>query len=160
MSSIVSIVFFPVGLVALLFSYLSNDRFEGGDYHEARRYSRYARNWSIGLIAIEAVLLAVFLAWFVFIAVNINHAASEINTSNTAGGALVTVPNLAGQDNVSAFQTLSNVGLQEREADHASSTVAFGNVIAWSPAAGTRVHQGATVTVAISCGSYVAGICQ
>ena len=51
MSIIVSIVFFPVGLVALLFSFLSNDGFEKGNVVDARRYSRYARNCAIGLVA-------------------------------------------------------------------------------------------------------------
>jgi hypothetical protein len=63
-------VFFPVGLVALVFSFLSNDGFEKGNVVDARRYSRYARNCAIGLIALEAMLCALVLVWFVVIAGN------------------------------------------------------------------------------------------
>jgi hypothetical protein len=81
MSIIVSIVFFPVGLVALLFSFLSNDGFEKGNVVDARRYSRYARNCAIGLIALEAALFALVLVWFVLIAHTFIGGDHEINQS-------------------------------------------------------------------------------
>src|ERR1700733_10094170 len=73
LSIIVSIAFFPVGLVALLFSYLSNDRFEGDNVAEAKRYARYARNCSIGLIAVEAVIFALVVVWIVVVSTVVAH---------------------------------------------------------------------------------------
>jgi hypothetical protein len=182
MSIIVSIVFFPVGLVALVFSFLSNDGFEKGNVVDARRYSRYARNCAIGLIALEAAMFALLLVWFVVIAhtfIGNDHginqsipqptsALSPSGAVTTSGGpngsvpssSTVVVPNLSGLNSVTAAQDLGGLGLEWTTSDQANSSVPFGDVITSSPVSGTRVSPESAVKVIVSCGAYVAGICQ
>lgn len=182
MSIIVGIVFFPVGLVALLFSFLSNDGFEKGNVADARRYSRYARNCAIGLIALEAALCALVLVWFAFIAHTfisndhgINQSIPQTTSALSSPGAVTTseapndsvpssstvvVPNLSGLNSVTAAQGLSGLGLEWTTSDQANTSVPFGDVISSSPVSGTRVSPESAVNVFISCGAYVAGICQ
>jgi hypothetical protein len=164
MSIIVSIVFFPVGLVALLFSFLSNDGFEKGHVVDARRYSRLARNCAIGLIALEAVMFALVLVWFVVIAHtfigNDQIVCCPARPATVPSSSTVAVPNLSGVNSVTAAQDLSALGLEWTTSDQASTSVPFGDVISLSPVSGTRVSPESAVNVFISCGAYVAGICQ
>jgi beta-lactam-binding protein with PASTA domain len=71
--------------------------------------------------------------------------STVFNTTHTR------VPQLFGDDSVTAAQVLNNAGLTEESFDR-DNTVTFGNVFATVPPAGAVVKDGSLVTVYISCG--------
>jgi hypothetical protein len=170
LSIVAGLLFFPVGLIALLFSYLSHDRNEKGEVIEAHRFSRYPRNSALTLFVLEGVAVVVVIVLTVAGLLWVHDIQSQLPDSVFQQGTVlpndggrsgsVTVPKLAGLDNVNASAVLSKAGLQPAEQDRASSTIGFGNVVSSSPAAGTKVRSGTTVMVTISCGQYAPGICR
>jgi len=54
-----SIIFFPIGLVSLLFSILCSSAVTKGTYDDSERYSRYAKNAG-------SVLLILGVLWLIF----------------------------------------------------------------------------------------------
>jgi eukaryotic-like serine/threonine-protein kinase len=70
----------------------------------------------------------------------------------SAGPAPVNVPDVTGQDQVSATQTLTSAGFRVRSRNQTSSTVQQGNVITTEPAPGSQEAKGSTVTLVVSSG--------
>lgn len=75
------------------------------------------------------------------------HAYCNIHTTPQGR----TVPNVVGMNSASARSTLSNAGFQATGVDQPSSQPG-GTVISQTPAAGTTLASGSTVTIAISSG--------
>ena len=67
----------------------------------------------------------------------------------SSGPAKVTVPNVTGQNEASASAELSNVGLKA-DVTEEDSDRSPGTVLRQSPAQGTRVDKGATVTIVVA----------
>jgi beta-lactam-binding protein with PASTA domain/beta-glucanase (GH16 family) len=65
----------------------------------------------------------------------------------------VTVPNVVGQTQSAATSTLAADGLTSSVTQQCSATVASGNVISQSPAAGASVNSGSSVSLVVSTGS-------
>jgi eukaryotic-like serine/threonine-protein kinase len=78
---------------------------------------------------------------------------STVTLTVSAGKAKTTVPNVVGQDENAAFDAISKAKLTPRRTTEASSTVEAGKVIRTSPAGGTQVDEGSTVTVVVSSGA-------
>ncbi|HEY7134034.1 MAG TPA: Stk1 family PASTA domain-containing Ser/Thr kinase [Acidimicrobiia bacterium] len=76
----------------------------------------------------------------------------------SAGPAPVNVPDVTGQDQVSATQTLNNAGFSVRSRNQASTTVPSGNVITTQPAPGSQEAKGSTVTLIVSSGPQTATV--
>jgi beta-lactam-binding protein with PASTA domain/tRNA A-37 threonylcarbamoyl transferase component Bud32 len=74
------------------------------------------------------------------------------------GPAPVNVPNVEGEDQVDATQTLNSAGFRVLKETQPSSTVAAGSVISTSPAAGTPAPRGSTVTINVSSGPETATV--
>jgi serine/threonine-protein kinase len=70
----------------------------------------------------------------------------------SSGKETVTVPEVAGQSEASAANLLGQRGFQVQSGQDFSSTVPAGAVIRTSPAAGTTVEPGSTVTIVVSAG--------
>jgi serine/threonine-protein kinase len=77
---------------------------------------------------------------------------STVTLTVAGGKTKVTVPNVVGQDQDTAIDTIGKAGLIPRRVTEASSTVAAGDVIRTSPPGGTQVDKGSTVTVVVSSG--------
>jgi beta-lactam-binding protein with PASTA domain/tRNA A-37 threonylcarbamoyl transferase component Bud32 len=76
----------------------------------------------------------------------------------SAGPAPVNVPSVAGMDQVEATQTLNGAGFRVMKESEPSSAVPSGDVIGTSPAAGTPVPRGGTVTIIVSTGPEAANV--
>ncbi len=76
----------------------------------------------------------------------------------SSGAAPVTVPDVAGADQVTATQTLADAGLRVAKATRPSDTVPSGDVITTDPAPGTPVRPGDTVTIVVSSGPGMARV--
>lgn len=91
-------------------------------------------------------------------------AGSEVEQGATvrvvvsSGAAPVTVPDVAGADQVTATQTLADAGLRVTKTTRASDTMPAGNVITTDPAPGTPVRPGDTVTIVVSTGPGMARV--
>jgi serine/threonine-protein kinase len=70
----------------------------------------------------------------------------------SSGPAPVSVPDVVGQDQVAAAQTLGSAGFKVERSTQASSSVAAGVVISQDPAAGTGARRGDTVRIVVSSG--------
>lgn len=70
----------------------------------------------------------------------------------SASSSLVTVPNIVGQNQVSAISALSALGLTANVSTAPSSAVPSGNVISQNPANGAKVTSGSAVDVVVSSG--------
>ncbi len=79
-------------------------------------------------------------------------------TLTVASAQQVTVPALAGQDQVSASNTLSALGLQAQIVPTMSNSVAAGKVISTNPAAGTMVAKGSAVQLLVSTGPQTVSV--
>jgi serine/threonine-protein kinase len=77
---------------------------------------------------------------------------SNVKVYVSAGPAPVNVPNVTGQDQVEATQTLNTAGLKVSKTTQPSSTVPAGSVISTNPAAGTQAPRGSTLTMVVSSG--------
>jgi serine/threonine-protein kinase len=77
---------------------------------------------------------------------------SEVIIVVSAGPASVTVPNVVGQDQVAATQTLASQSFRVQKTTQPSSTVPVGTVISTNPAPGTEVRKGDSVTIVVSTG--------
>jgi serine/threonine-protein kinase len=78
---------------------------------------------------------------------------STVTLTVSAGKAKVAVPNVVGQDENDAIAAISNARLTPRRTAESSASVEAGKVIRTSPAAGTQVDEGSTVTVVVSTGA-------
>lgn len=65
----------------------------------------------------------------------------------------VSVPNVVGYAEANAVSSLTDAGLKYNRAYENSATVASGNVISQSPAAGTSAKEGSTVVIVVSSGN-------
>ncbi len=74
----------------------------------------------------------------------------------SSGAAPVTVPDVAGADQVTATQTLADAGLRVDKTTRPSDTVPAGDVITTDPAPGTPVRRGDRVTIVVSSGPGMA----
>jgi len=77
---------------------------------------------------------------------------SAVNLVISAGPCLVIVPNVVGQAQAAAQAALASANLTSSVTLECSDTVAAGNVISQSPAAGTSVPEGSTVSLTVSSG--------
>lgn len=77
---------------------------------------------------------------------------SVVQVFVSAGPAPVNVPNVAGQDQVDAAQTLTDAGFKFAKASQPSGSVPAGTVISTSPASGTAAPRGSVVTMNVSTG--------
>jgi serine/threonine-protein kinase len=77
---------------------------------------------------------------------------SDVEVFVSIGPAPVEVPNVQGQDQVDATQTLSQAGFKVTKTTESSSSVPSGSVIGTNPPAGTPQPRGATVTIIVSSG--------
>ena len=73
-------------------------------------------------------------------------------TLTVAKAPQVTVPALAGQDQLTASNTLQSLGLQAQIVPQMSATVPAGKVINTNPAAGTMLDKGSPVQLLVSTG--------
>jgi beta-lactam-binding protein with PASTA domain/tRNA A-37 threonylcarbamoyl transferase component Bud32 len=79
-------------------------------------------------------------------------------TLSVAAAQQVTVPALAGQDQVTASNTLQSLGLTAQITPQMSNTVAAGKVISTTPAAGTMVAKGSAVQLLVSTGPQTVSV--
>jgi serine/threonine-protein kinase len=70
----------------------------------------------------------------------------------SSGPALVTIPDVEGQNAATASNTLGQLKLQVQTRQESSASVPIGNVISTNPPAGTEVREGSTVTLVVSTG--------
>jgi serine/threonine-protein kinase len=78
---------------------------------------------------------------------------STVTLTVSSGKPKVAVPSVVGMDENDAIAAISRAGLVARRTTEASDSVAEGSVIRSSPAAGTQVEQGSTVTIVVSSGA-------
>jgi beta-lactam-binding protein with PASTA domain len=89
---------------------------------------------------------------------SVNLVVSTGSPSGGGGGAQVAVPNVDGQTKAAATTAITGAGLVVGTvAQQSSSTVASGDVISESPAAGTNVASGSMVDLVVSSGSSTGG---
>jgi serine/threonine-protein kinase len=77
---------------------------------------------------------------------------SDVEVIVSSGPAPVEVPNVEGQDQVDATQTLSQAGFRVSKSNEASDSVPSGSVIGTNPPAGTPAQRGSVVTIIVSSG--------
>jgi len=77
---------------------------------------------------------------------------SQVTIVVSTGQPAVTMPNVVGQDQVAATQTLVGAGLSVQKRTTASSTVPSGDVVSTDPTAGATAHRGDQVTIVVSSG--------
>ncbi|MBW7885117.1 MAG: PASTA domain-containing protein [Caldilineaceae bacterium] len=77
---------------------------------------------------------------------------STVEIVVSAGPEMVTVPNVVNQTQAQAAAALQQAGLAATASQQSSTSVAQGNVISSSPAAGARVEKGSTVQIVVSSG--------
>jgi beta-lactam-binding protein with PASTA domain/tRNA A-37 threonylcarbamoyl transferase component Bud32 len=77
---------------------------------------------------------------------------STVTLVVSAGPSPVTVPNVAGDDQVTATQMLTSAGFKVQRINQASTTVQSGQVIGTDPAGGTPAQRGSTVRLFVSTG--------
>jgi len=65
LSIVVAVLFFPIGLLAVLFSYLCDDANKKGQLADAARYSHYAKMTAFILIGVIGAFIAIWLVIFV-----------------------------------------------------------------------------------------------
>ena len=90
--------------------------------------------------------------------VRVDKGTTTVAVYVSAGPAPVNVPNVEGQDQVEATQTLNSAGFRVRKETQPSSTVAAGDVISTTPAAGNPAPRGSTVTINVSTGPETATV--
>jgi eukaryotic-like serine/threonine-protein kinase len=83
---------------------------------------------------------------------------STVHLTVSDGPQQVAVPLLVGLTSQSAKGRLDNAGLKSHERTEASDTVEKGRVISASPAEGTQVNKGSTVTLVVSTGPQLAAL--
>ncbi len=83
---------------------------------------------------------------------------STVTLLVSAGPAPVTVPNVAGDDQVTATQTLTSAGFKVQRMTEASATVPPGQVIRTDPAGNTQAARGTTVKLFVSTGPQTATV--
>jgi serine/threonine-protein kinase len=77
---------------------------------------------------------------------------SNVTLVVSSGKGNVKIPDETGKDPTAAAADLGNLGLQVKSTQEASSTIPQGQVTKTSPAAGSSVSRGSTVTIYISTG--------
>jgi serine/threonine-protein kinase len=77
---------------------------------------------------------------------------SPVTLFVSTGKGMVAVPDVAGLDPIDASNQLGAKGLNARQVNEASDTVAEGKVIRTDPPAGTQVAKGSTVQLVVSSG--------
>lgn len=77
---------------------------------------------------------------------------SSIEVVVSTGKDQKTVPDVSGKDSADAANELGQAGFKTRTSREPSATVESGKVIRTDPAAGTRVEEGATITMIVSSG--------
>jgi serine/threonine-protein kinase len=77
---------------------------------------------------------------------------SDVEVFVSGGPAPVEVPNVEGQDQVDATQTLSQAGFRVSKSNEASDSVPSGSVIGTEPGPGTPAPRGSVVTIIVSTG--------
>jgi eukaryotic-like serine/threonine-protein kinase len=90
--------------------------------------------------------------------VRVDKGTTTVAVYVSAGPAPVNVPNVEGQDQVEATQTLNSAGFRVLKETQPSSTVSAGDVISTTPAAGNPAPRGSTVTINVSTGPETATI--
>ena len=81
------------------------------------------------------------------------HKGDAVNLTVSAGSGQVLVPDVTGKDQTEAANELTQAGLKFIYGPkEGSATVPAGNVIRTTPAAGSSVAKGATVTITVSSG--------
>ena len=78
---------------------------------------------------------------------------SEVTVFESAGVELVAVPDVTGQDAVSAANQLGSAGFKVERVTEPSDTVEADTVIRTDPAAGTEAPKGSTVRLVVSSGA-------
>jgi serine/threonine-protein kinase len=77
---------------------------------------------------------------------------STVTITVSTGAQKVAVPNVVGQDQATAANTLGQAGFSTKVVSQASDTVPSGKVIKTDPGAGTELAKGSTVNVTVSSG--------
>jgi serine/threonine-protein kinase len=77
---------------------------------------------------------------------------ATVTLTVSKGPPLVTIPNVAGQAEADARQTLESLGFKVKSKDEFSTDVPRGQVIQTDPAAGKKLPKGETVTMIVSKG--------
>jgi len=77
---------------------------------------------------------------------------STVTITVSTGAQKVAVPNVVGQDQATAANTLGQAGFSTKVFSQASDTVPSGKVIKTDPGAGTELAKGSTVNVTVSSG--------
>lgn len=117
-----------------------------GDAEKAvRSYIRFRVLLGVGMLSVMLLGVGAFLAY-------------DALRDKTVTVKTVTVPDVVGMDNVNAASTL--YPLEPMMFREPSTEVQFGYVIRTDPQAGTRVDEGSTVSVYLSCGEPRPGFCE
>ncbi len=90
--------------------------------------------------------------------VRVDKGSTTVAVYVSAGPAPVNVPNVDGQDQVEATQTLNSAGFRVMKETQPSSTISAGDVISTTPAAGNPAPRGSTVTITVSSGPETATV--
>jgi hypothetical protein len=109
--------------------------------------SRWRRQLPLGAAGIVTLAIVVGIA---ALSVETTHATSPRHYAVT--NEVVTVPHLVGKDVFAAAAALNGAHLNPNTMSQPSARVRAGRVSAQTPAAGSRVHRGTTVTVVFSSG--------
>jgi serine/threonine-protein kinase len=86
------------------------------------------------------------------------NAGDTIIIRVATGPETVPVPDVAGQDEATATNTLVDAGFQPSRSAEESDSVAAGSVIRTEPAANTQVAPGSNVTIVVSSGQGQVGV--
>lgn len=82
LSIVVTILFFPIGLLALVFSYMSSNATSA---ELAAKYAKYAKTAGMALICVAVVLWVLIIVLFVVVGVDTHLVTGDVSTADQTG---------------------------------------------------------------------------